>query len=104
LATLTITPVRAVRIDRPTAAVAMSLAPAVGIVLGVAVATAGLGLRALGAPLLLAAVGAVAIAAILTRGLHLDGLADTADGLGSYADRETALAFMRRPTSVRSAS
>ena len=83
----------------------MSLAPAVGIVLGVAVATAGLGLRALGAPLLLAAVGAVAIAAILTRGLHLDGLADT----GQMASALMPTGRRRwpscdGPTSVRSAS
>jgi adenosylcobinamide-GDP ribazoletransferase len=97
LATLTVAPVRAVRIDRATAAVAMSLAPAVGLALGFVAAVVGLGLRAAGAPLLLAAVGAVATPVLLTRGLHLDGLADTADGLGSYADRETALAIMRKP-------
>jgi len=96
-ATLTVVPMRSGRVDRTTAAVAMSLAPAVGLALGVVAAAVGLGLRALGAPLLLAAVGAVAASAVLTRGLHLDGLADTADGLGSYRDRETALAIMRKP-------
>ena len=75
----------------------MSLAPVVGLVLGSVAAGVGLGLRALGGPVLLAAVGTVATTAILTRGLHLDGLADTADGLGSYADRETSLAIMRKP-------
>jgi adenosylcobinamide-GDP ribazoletransferase len=75
----------------------MSLAPVVGLVLGSVAAGVGLGLRALGGPVLLAAVGTVATTAILTRGLHLDGLADTADGLGSFADRETSLAIMRKP-------
>jgi adenosylcobinamide-GDP ribazoletransferase len=97
LATLTVAPVRAGRVDKPTAAVAMSLAPVVGVALGVVVAAVGLGLRALSAPVLLAAVGAVTAAVVLTRGLHLDGLADTADALGSYTDRETALAIMRKP-------
>jgi adenosylcobinamide-GDP ribazoletransferase len=96
-ATFSVAPIGTVRIDRAVAGVAMSLAPVVGIVLGGVAAGVGLGLRALGAPVLLAAVAAVATIALLTRGLHLDGLADTADGLGSYADRETALAIMRRP-------
>ncbi|MYV55003.1 adenosylcobinamide-GDP ribazoletransferase, partial [Streptomyces sp. SID3212] len=49
-----------------------------------------------GAGPLLAAVAAVAVPAVLTRGLHLDGLADTADGLGSGKPAEDALRIMKR--------
>jgi adenosylcobinamide-GDP ribazoletransferase len=46
---------------------------------------------------LLAAALAVALEALLTGAIHLDGLADAADGLGA-ATRERALAIMREAT------
>ncbi|WP_448625669.1 adenosylcobinamide-GDP ribazoletransferase [Geodermatophilus sp. URMC 64] len=70
-------------------------APLVGLVLG-AVAT---GIGVLGARLVSPFAGAVltvAVLAALTRGLHLDGLADTADGLGPLRGRERALEVMRQ--------
>ncbi|HLL64602.1 MAG TPA: adenosylcobinamide-GDP ribazoletransferase [Micromonosporaceae bacterium] len=97
LTTFTVAPLRPGPVDRTTAAIAMPLAPALGAALGAVLAGAGLGLRGLGAPALLAAAVAVALGVLLTRGLHLDGLADTADGLGSYTDAGTALAIMRKP-------
>jgi adenosylcobinamide-GDP ribazoletransferase len=75
----------------------MSIAPYVGLALGLVVGGVGLGAVALGAPPLLAAVLAIGASAALTRGLHLDGLADTADGLGSYRDAAGALEIMRKP-------
>lgn len=41
------------------------------------------------------AIASVILATLLTGGLHLDGLADTADGLGGSRDRETTLAIMK---------
>ena len=70
-------------------------APLVGLVLG-AVAT---GIGVLGARLVSPFAGAVltvAVLAALTRGLHLDGLADTADGLGPLRGRERALEVMHQ--------
>jgi adenosylcobinamide-GDP ribazoletransferase len=69
-------------------------APLVGLVLGSVAATVGwLGGRY--ASPLVGAVLAVAVLAALTRGLHLDGLADTADGLGPLRGQERALEVMR---------
>jgi adenosylcobinamide-GDP ribazoletransferase len=83
--------------SRRTAAAAMAWAPAVGLLLGAAAAAVlELAARRAHTGPLLAAVLAVAALALLTRGLHLDGLADTADGLGSRRPGAAALAIMKR--------
>lgn len=97
LTTFTVLPVRAPeRIDRRTAGVAMALGPVVGLLLAVLAAAVGKALHTAGVDLL-AAVLVVAVLALATRGLHLDGLVDTADGLASYRPRHEALAVMRSP-------
>ncbi|WP_407566551.1 adenosylcobinamide-GDP ribazoletransferase [Streptomyces sp. 184] len=94
--TLTALPVRVHRWDRTAARGGMAAAPVVGLVAGLLAAGAGALLLLAGAGPAVAAVGAVAVPAVLTRGLHLDGLADTADGLGSGRPAAGALAVMRR--------
>jgi adenosylcobinamide-GDP ribazoletransferase len=95
--TLTVLPLRAGRVDRSAAAVAMAVAPVVGALLGLVLAGLHLGLRAAGSPELVAAGVTVAAGALLTRGLHLDGLADTVDALGSYRSGAAALEIMKKP-------
>jgi len=94
--TLTVLPVRVTRWDRDAARGGMLCAPLVGVVVGLCAAAVGGVLLFLGAGALLAAVGTVAVPAVLTRGLHLDGLADTADGLGSGKPAEDALRIMKQ--------
>ncbi|MEU0740323.1 adenosylcobinamide-GDP ribazoletransferase [Streptomyces sp. NPDC006134] len=94
--TLTVLPVKVTRWDRQAARGGMLCAPLAGLVVGAAAAAVGLLLLLLGAGTLLAAVATAAVPAVLTRGLHLDGLADTADGLGSGKPAEDALRIMKQ--------
>ena len=99
LTTLTIVRVRGpATLDRRTAAVAMGVAPLVGLALSAVLSVVLVGVdRFTTGPPLLAAALVVAGLALLTRGLHLDGLADLADGLGSYRSPEQARAVMKQP-------
>ena len=82
--TLTILPVPPpTQVSTKVAAVAMLMAPFASLPL----AAFSAGVVVLGWVLqldgLLTGVGVVAILAVLTRGMHLDGLADTVDGMAS---------------------
>ncbi len=116
IGTLTVLPTKPpATVDRQVAGRAMTLAPLVGALLAL---VGGLLLWLLGwgppgePPLLSAALGnrtydvgvhpflaaalVVGLLAVLTRAMHLDGLADTADGLGSGRPATEALEVMRR--------
>lgn len=96
LSWLTVLPVRTpVRVDRDIARRALYWAPVVGAGLGLLAVGALSALHVLGAPPLLAGLIVVATLAGLTRGIHLDGLADTSDGLGCYGGPQRALEVMR---------
>jgi adenosylcobinamide-GDP ribazoletransferase len=95
LSWLTVLPVRAGAPDARTAAAALRWAPLVGGLVGAATGAVAVGLVALGMPTAVAGLLAVGFAGLATRGMHLDGLADTADGLGCYGPPERALAVMR---------
>ena len=91
--TLTVLPLPAGRVDRRVAGVAMSVAPLAGAALGLVLA----GLLWLLPGGLVGGAVAVAAGVLLTRGLHLDGLADTVDALGSYRRGAEALDIMKKP-------
>ncbi|WP_189822085.1 adenosylcobinamide-GDP ribazoletransferase [Streptomyces finlayi] len=94
--TLTVLPSRVTRWDREAARAGMLCAPVAGAVVGLCAAALGGLLILLGSGPLLAAVASAAVPAALTRGLHLDGLADTADGLGSAKPAPVALDIMKQ--------
>jgi adenosylcobinamide-GDP ribazoletransferase len=93
---LTVLPVRVRGADvAGAAAAALRWAPVVGGLLGAAAGGLVAGATALGVPAGAAGLLGVGFLALATRGMHVDGLADTADGLGCYGPPERALAVMR---------
>ncbi|MGQ9688358.1 MAG: adenosylcobinamide-GDP ribazoletransferase [Desulfobaccales bacterium] len=68
--------------------------PWVGALLGLVFWGAGIALEAL-FPAPAAAALLLALTVVMTRGLHLDGLADTVDGLGGGRTPEASLAIMK---------
>ena len=90
--------------DRRTAGHAMLLAPLTALPPAIVVVLLHLGVADGPVPALVAAVLVVGVTAWWSRGLHLDGVADTADGMAASYDPAEALEVMRRgdigPTGV----
>src|SRR5260370_38007387 len=70
--------------------------PLVGAIVGLVAGCVFILVSALTSPFI-AAVASVATIAVLTGGLHLDGLADSADGLFGGVTRDRRLEIMRGP-------
>ena len=71
--------------------------PLVGAAIGGMAAAAAYGLMAAGADPRVAAFAALLLLTLITGALHLDGLADTADGLLSGKGAQRALEIMKEP-------
>jgi adenosylcobinamide-GDP ribazoletransferase len=95
--TLTVIPSGPIpEIDQPLAARAMIVAPLAVLPLAVSAALVAWLAGAAGMPELIVGLLVVGTLALGSRGMHLDGLADTVDGLASGWERNRALAVMRR--------
>lgn len=81
--------------DRRTGGAAIAAVPIVGVLLGATAAAVAFGLSHTRLPDLVIGLLVVAVLALVTRGMHLDGLADTADGLGCYGDPDRVRQVMR---------
>lgn len=81
--------------DRRRGGTVITAVPLVGLVLGALGCGIAFALTRTDLPAVLIGAAAVAFLALATRGMHLDGLADTVDGLGSYGDPDRVRQIMR---------
>lgn len=91
---LTVLPVPGSRFERRSAPAMMLWAPVAVMPIAIVVAAVSWYARVLQAPALVAGLIGLAVLALGTRALHLDGLADTVDGFGAGWDRQRALSIM----------
>lgn len=92
---LTVLPLRVDDVDRKAAGRAIAWTPVVGVVLGAFVVGVLKLLAISDISALVTGFLVVGVVALSTRGMHLDGLADVADGLGCYGPPERALKVMK---------
>lgn len=92
---LTAIPVGAARVTPATSTAAMLLGPVAALPLGALVALVCWAGAVLGLPPVAVAFTAVGLLAAGSRALHLDGLADVADGLTAGYERERSLSVMK---------
>lgn len=81
--------------DRTDGGRVIAAVPALGLLLGCGTAAIAFGLHHTALPALVIGALCAVFGALITRGMHLDGLADTADGLGCYGDPDRVRAVMR---------
>ena len=74
---------------------ALAWLPVVGLLLGACAGAVGSGVVLLSGAQLLAAVLSVVVLQLLVGGMHLDGLADTFDGLAALLDDHLGAAALR---------
>lgn len=92
---LTVLPLRVDDVDERAAGRAIAWTPVVGVVIGAFVVGVLKLLAISNISALVAGFLVVGVVALSTRGMHLDGLADVADGLGCYGPPERALKVMK---------
>ena len=81
--------------DRRDGTRVIATVPVVGVLLGITTAALAFGLQQTALPPLMIGALCVIFGALTTRGMHLDGLADTVDGLGCYGSPERTRTVMR---------
>lgn len=95
LSWLTVLPLHVDDVDARAARRAIAYTPIVGVLLGAFVVGVLELLAVCDISPLVAGFLTVGVVALATRGMHLDGLADVADGLGCYGPPERALKVMK---------